>query len=234
MFKSRTRSILFTQFEHGRLAGTIAQAWGNEDFDRPALDFPAFVAGVTLHDWGYGIMDNLSIGEAPEDEWLDVIRKNVEKRYDHATTDIVVKLHLRRLLGFYSSPEREELIAQIDERVEDRLEESEATLDVYQRADKITQLCDMISFAFCFESAGQLTYEVFSRQDSAETVDVTFEVKPGGQVIVEPWPFSVPIIAGVMYAFKRQGYPEDLKPIVIPFNIRSDSEPNPKFNSVLL
>lgn len=221
MFKSQTRPILFTQFEHGRLAGTVAQAWGNADFDRPALDFDAFVTGVTLHDWGYGILDNLPIGEAPEDEWLDVIRKNVEKRYDHATTDIVVKLHLRRLLGFYSSAEREALIAQVDERVEERLGESEATLDVYQRADKITQLCDMISFAYCFESPGKLTYEVFSRQDSAETVDVTFEVKPGGEIVVDPWPFSVPVLSGVTYAFESQGYPDTLNPLVVPYYIQS-------------
>ena len=50
MFKSRTREIVFTQYEHGRLAGTVARAWGNDTFDRPALDFDAqffgFVAGV--------------------------------------------------------------------------------------------------------------------------------------------------------------------------------------------
>ncbi len=219
MFRSRTRAIVFTQYEHGRLAGTAARAWGNDDFDLPALAFNAFVAGVTLHDWGYGMMDTLPIGEAPEDEWLAVIRKNVEKRYDHATTDIVVKLHLRRLLGFYSSPEREALIAQLDERVDDRLGESEATLDIYQRADKITQLCDMISFAYCFESPGKLTYEVFPRRDSAESVDVTFEVKPGGEVIVDPWPFSIPVISGVAYAFESVGYPNTLNPLVVPFNI---------------
>ena len=221
MFKSWTRPIIYTQYEHGRLAGTVARAWGSDSFDRPALDFDAFVAGVTLHDWGYGILDNLPIGAAPEDAWLEVIRNNVEKRFSHPTTDIIVKLHLRRLLSLHVSPEREALIAQIDELIDGRLGESKAPLETYQRADKITQLCDMISFAFCFESPGRYTYEVFNRQDSAETTDITYEIRPGGEVLVDPWPFSVPIISGVAYALEHQGYPETLNPLVVPFHIQN-------------
>ena len=126
MFKSKVRAINVPQYEHGRLAGTVARAWGNDAFDCPALDFDAFVAGVTLHDWGYGVIDNLPIGAAPEDEWLEVIRKGVEKRFEHPTTDIVVKLHIRRLLSFYSSPEREAFIEQIDQRIADRLRAANA------------------------------------------------------------------------------------------------------------
>jgi hypothetical protein len=221
MFKSRSRAIVFPQYEHGRLAGTVARAWGNNDFDRPALDFDAFVAGVTLHDWGYGVIDNLPIGAAPEDEWLEVIRSNVEKRYAHPTTDIIVKLHLRRLLSMHSSAEREALIAQVDERIDGRLGEGEAPLAIYQRADKITQFCDMLSFSFCFEEPGQRTYEVFPQQGSAETLDITFEIRPVGKVIVTPWPFSIPSISGVTYAFQAHGYPDKLNPLVVPFDIQS-------------
>ncbi len=224
MFKSKTRPITYTQYEHGRLAGTLAGAWGNESFDRPALDFEAqffgFVAGVTLHDWGYGVVDNLPIGEASEEAWLEVIRRGVEKRFEHPVTDIVVKLHLRRLLSWHSSAERETLMAEIDRRVEDRLPESNATLEEFQRADKITQLCDMISFSFCFEAPGKHTYEVYRRRDSAKTTNITYEIKPGGEVIVDPWPFSVPVITGVAYAFKRHGYPDTLDPLTVPYSIR--------------
>lgn len=220
MFKSRARPIVFTQYEHGRLAGTVARAWGNDSFDRPALDFAAFADGVALHDWGYGIVDNLPIGEAPEEEWLEVIRNGVEKRFEHPTTDIVVKLHLRRLLSWGSSPEREVLIAQIDERIDDRLDESEVKLEVFQRADKITQLCDMISFDCCFETPRRRAYEIFNRQDSAETAEITYEIRPGGEVLIDPWPFSVSVISGVTYAFQSAEYPDALNPLVVPFYIR--------------
>ena len=79
----------------------------------------------------------------------------------------------------------------------------------------------MISFAFCFESPGQLTYEVCNRRGSDETVNITFEIKAGGEVIVDPWPFSVPVIFGVAYAFEREGYPGMLNPLVVPYRIQS-------------
>jgi hypothetical protein len=52
-------------------------------------------------------------------------------------------------------------------------------------------------------------------------VDVTFEVKPGGEIVVDPWPFSVPVLSGVTYAFESQGYPDTLNPLVVPYYIQS-------------
>ena len=54
MFRSKTQNLIFPQAEHSRLAGTIANLWGNDDFDRPNFNFKSFVTGVTLHDVGYG------------------------------------------------------------------------------------------------------------------------------------------------------------------------------------
>ena len=217
MFKSRTREIVFSQYEHGRLAGTVAQMWGNDSFALPPLDFDAFAAAVMLHDWGYGVLDNLPIGESAEEDWLEVVCKGVENRFDHPTTDIVVKLHIRRLLSMISSAEREAFIEQIDARIADRLQEGRATLETYRRADKITQLCDMISFSFCFESPAELTYDVYAQPDAMEPTGITYQIRPGGEVRVNPWPFSVPAISGVLYAFEREGYPQKLKPLVAPF-----------------
>jgi len=221
MFKSQQRPVVFSQYEHGRLAGTLAQHWGNPSFARPALDFPAFVAGVALHDWGYGLLDNLPIGEAAEDEWLKVIRKGIVNYFDHPTTDIIVKHHLRRLLSLNPSPERKDLISQIDERIAGRLEKGGPSLESYKKADKITQLCDMISFDFCFERPRQRTLAVYAQLHSDETTPITYEIRPAGEVCIDPWPFSIPVISGMVFAFQRQGYPKELQPIVIPYNIKT-------------
>lgn len=82
MFKSKIRSIIIPQYEHGRLAGTVASLWGNDDFARPVIDFASFVQGVALHDWHYGPIDNLPIGEAAvvfyrNDLALPIIRSNL-------------------------------------------------------------------------------------------------------------------------------------------------------------
>jgi hypothetical protein len=44
--------------------------WGNADFVRPSVPFDSFVMGIGLHDRAYGPLDNLPIGELPEEEWL--------------------------------------------------------------------------------------------------------------------------------------------------------------------
>ena len=99
MFKSKVRPIVISQYEHGRLAGTLAAMWGNDDFDKPVIDFTSFVWGVTLHDWHYGVVDNVPIGEANEADWLAMVRKGVDHWFDDPITDIVTKLHMRRLLA---------------------------------------------------------------------------------------------------------------------------------------
>ena len=221
MFKSKVRPVVITQYEHGRLAGTLAQLWGNSTFAQPALDFTAFVDGVTLHDWAYGIKDNLAIGQVTEEAWLNVIRKGFARRFDHPTIDIVVKLHLQRLLSLNPSPVRRVLMSQIGTLIKRRLssEDSGPGLETYKRADKITQLCDMISFDFCFESPRQDTLDLFAQPGSAETTKISYEIRPGGEVRVNPWPFSVPVITGILYAFQRQGYPDELESLVVQYYI---------------
>lgn len=223
MFKSKIRPILFTQYEHGRLAGALASHWGNGSFDPPALDFDAFVAGVMLHDWGYRVVDTLPIGESTEEAWLEVVQRGIDHRFEHPVTDIVVKLHIRRLLSWDSSPERFALIEAVDHQVKNRLPESGATLEAFQRADKITQLCDMISFDFCFESPRERTYQVYSRPDAVETTSIRYRVQAGGEVLVDPWPFDLPVLTGRMMAFTREGYPEALNPLVTSYDLRQVS-----------
>lgn len=228
MFKSKVRNINFSQYEHGRLAGTLAHHWGNDEFARPDLDFFAFAAGVTLHDWGYGILDNLAIGEMDDEAWLMVVRGGIDKIYEHPDTTVIVRLHIRRLLALNPTPERQAYIDEIDSLLASQLKaaeepgrrEASSQLEKYKRADKITQLCDMISFDFCFESPRQRKLDVFANSSSEEATAITYEIQPGGEVRVEPWPFAVAEFTGIIYAFQREGYPQKLDPVIVPFDIR--------------
>ena len=89
MFRSRRRPVVFPQAEHARLAGTIALAWGNDQFARPALPFDAFVRGVTLHDRGYGQLDADGIGEVPPDRWVAIQRASFAPRGEEPVVDLV-------------------------------------------------------------------------------------------------------------------------------------------------
>jgi hypothetical protein len=62
MFTSKQRPIVIPQWEHQKLAGTLALLWGNAEFERPPVPFESFLTGVGLHDRAYGPFDNLPIG----------------------------------------------------------------------------------------------------------------------------------------------------------------------------
>src|SRR5207249_1188152 len=72
MFRSQRRDVVFPQAEHAELAGDLALAWGNDEFDRPALPFDSFVRGVALHDRGYGELDTDEIGVVARGRWLKI------------------------------------------------------------------------------------------------------------------------------------------------------------------
>jgi hypothetical protein len=219
MFKSKTRSIIIPQSEHGRLAGMLALLWGNADFDRPALDFAAFVDGVILHDWNYGLIDTLPIMEAGEEEWLAMARRGVEHTFENPITDIVVKLHLKRLLKSHDYPERQKLVRVIDGQVAARLPQTGFTLADFEWADKITRFCDMVAFDFSFEQPTTATIDLYARCDVDQMIPVTYEIKPDSKIHVDPWPFSVPCYSDFIFGYQRAGYPDNLCPVIIKFQL---------------
>jgi hypothetical protein len=210
MFHSKTRSIIIPQYEHGRLAGILAQHWGNEQFGRPVLNFASFVQGVALHDWHYGFGDNLPIQGANEADWLAMTRRGLELRFDDPITDIVAKLHLRRLLSSAESPERQAMMAQLDDYVDGRLPETGFGRAEFEWADGITRFCDMAAFDFAFEVPCERTVTVGNRVNGPKETAVAYQIKANGDVIIDPWPFAVPFISGSIMGFQTEGYPEKL------------------------
>src|SRR6266849_4313200 len=98
MFKSKVDTKIIPQAEHQRLAGTIASLWGNNQFDRPHLPNESYVKGVLFHDRGYGYFDDFPIGELAYEVWESILRKGLYASYGDSITDVVVCLHIKRLL----------------------------------------------------------------------------------------------------------------------------------------
>jgi len=219
MFKSKMRLIIIPQSEHGRLSGVLASLWGNEGFDRPAFDFGAFVEGVILHDWNYGLVDTLPIMEAGEEEWLTMAACGVHHTFENPVIDIVVKLHLKRLLNAHNYPERQKLVRVIDRHVASRLPQTAFTLTDFEWADKITRFCDMVAFDFSFEQPTTETIKLYARRGVGQMTPVTYEIKPNGEIQVDPWPFSVPCYSGFIFGYQREGYPNDLCPVILEFHL---------------
>ena len=198
MFRSSRRDVVFPQAEHARLAGAIALAWGNERFPRPELPFDAFVRGVTLHDRGYGQLDADGIGEVAPDRWLAIQRGGFAPRGEEPVVDLVVALHVQRLVG-----DRDDgMIAALPglHRAAG-VGESDAAA-----ADRITNLCDRIAFDFCVEEPA-----------SGRVAGIDYTVDGYGGITLDPWPLGPPSLLGLVIGYRAEGYPGELEPVVVPF-----------------
>lgn len=175
MFRSKRRPVVYPQAEHARLAGTIAANWRREDVPLP---FESFVRGVTLHDRGYGELDSDPIGGTTPERWAEIQTRGFRMRSGDEVTDLVVALHIRRLIGDDAT---HPLAREIDEALGDVSPEARA-------ADRITEICDKLSFAYC---SGEVD-----------------------EPVLDPWPLAVPELHVVVGGFAADGYPERLEPVV--------------------
>lgn len=190
---------MFPQAEHARFAGAIALAWA----ERPPLPFASFVRGVADHDRGYGEHDDDPIGGVMgEERWLEIQRSGFAPRGEDPVVDLVVAMHVRRLIG------EGEAFQEVDALLPSLLEAAGVTREQAEAADAITNVCDVISFEFCFEEANE-------REVRGHHVRVDGE----GGVEVDPWPLAVPRLVGLVTSFEAGGYPARLVPVVAPFDL---------------
>ena len=205
MFRSKRHPLIFTQADHARLAATIALNWR----DRPPLPFDSFVRGVADHDRGYGEHDVAEIGAVDDAQWVEIQRAGFHPRGEDAVVDLVVALHVRRLL---SPPEDELEAAALDELdgvlpalvVAAAVERAAA-----EQSDVVTNVCDRIAFEFPFEEPA-----------SGEVRGIAYRLDGRGMIELDPWPLATPSLRGLLTAFEDDGYPERLVPVVVPFEVR--------------
>jgi hypothetical protein len=219
MFKSKRRPIVIPQSEHLRLVGILAMLWGNDDFDMPPIDRNSMIAGMGLHDRGYGLLDNNPIGGMGEEEWNEIARRGFNMYNSDVVADTIVKYHVRRLARHYDSAERKAMAAEFSRAIDEQLRQNNLSKELLDRIDRITDLCDSLSFTFCFEvpKSGEVT--VFPRNHEDQEISVQYHVEDG-KIQVTPWPFSVDAYEGYLIAYQAKGYPERLDPLILNFHLK--------------
>jgi hypothetical protein len=190
MFISKQRPIVIPQWEHQKLAGTLALLWGNADFERPPVPFESFLTGVGLHDRAYGPLDNLPIGGIPEEEWLALTRSGFEMTWADTIADLITKLHLKRLASYGTAPARQAMTAEIAQAIQAQMQRHGLDAMLFERIDRITNLCDRIAFDFCFEAPAEGEVRIFPRYDRDEEVVVGYQIEDG-IIEVNRWPFGM-------------------------------------------
>lgn len=220
MFKSKRRPIVTPQSEHLKLVGTLALLWGNADFDSPPIDRLSLVTGIGFHDRGYGYLDNSPIGEMTDEEWEPIAQRTFHTQYSDLTADMIAKYHFRRLASHGETDVRKAMTAEFSREIEKQLTAHKLSKELFDRIDRITDLCDTISFDFCFEQAASKEFPVFPRNDSKDEVSIRYHVEDGN-IHATPWPFSVDSYKGYIIAYKMEGYPEKLDPVILPFHLQN-------------
>ncbi len=216
MFKSKRRPIVIPQSEHQRLAGALALLWSNAGFARPPVPFASFVAGVALHDRAYGPLDNLPIGELPEQEWLALTQRGFDMTSADPIADLIVKMHLQRLTGYGRAPARQTQAAAMALAIDAQAAQSGLASAALACTDRITRLCDDIAFAFCFELPADGAVQIFPHCAETEEVAVRYQID-GGTIQVDPWPFSASSCTGYLVGYPLAGYPDVLEPLLLPY-----------------
>ena len=218
MFKSKQRPIAISQWEHQKLAGTLSLLWGNATFERPPVPFESFLMGIGLHDRAYGPLDNLPIGELPEEEWQALTRRGFEMTWSDPVADLIAKMHLQRLASYGNAPARQAQAAEMEQVIGEQLERHSLDAATFERIDRITNLCDRIAFDFCFEAPAEGEVRIFPRNDRDEEVAVGYRVE-GGTIQVDPWPFGVASHTGYLVGYQLDGYPTVLEPVMLPYQL---------------
>ncbi|HEU0194470.1 MAG TPA: DUF3891 family protein [Gaiellales bacterium] len=215
MFRSATRPLVYPQAEHARFAAEIALHWGNDAFARPRLPFESFVRGVALHDRGYGQLDADPIGEVTTERWLEIQQAGAAPTGDDPVVDLVVALHIRRLMANWRTAAESDAARRLDEALPELHQAAGADPADAAEADRITNLCDRISFDFCIEEEATGTV--------AAPDPVAYAIDGEGEVTLAPWPLRVPRLDGLVVAFQSDGYPQRLVPVVVAYTIRPET-----------
>lgn len=218
MFKSQRRSIVIPQSEHLRLVGALAMLWGNADFDFPLIDRTSVIMGMGLHDRGYGLVDNYPIGSITPKDWNNIARRSFYLQYSDIEADTIAKFHVRRLASHDQSAERIAMAAEFSQVIDRQLFQYGLSKETFDCADRVTELCDKISFDFCMDVPSSGEVSVYPRNNPSQEILIRYRVADG-LIRVTPWTFSVGSYEGYLIAYQSNGYPERLDPFILTYRL---------------
>jgi len=222
VFRSRRREVVFPQREHARLSAAVADAWS--DTVAPIrLPRERFVVGVAEHDRGYAEHDEDEIGKLPSGRWLAIQERGFAPVGEDAVVDLVVALHVRRLVSSGRDPAARRVLDAMDDALPALVRAAAVSAGDAAAADRITHLCDRISFDFCLEEPTSGAVDVLAADGGAVTI--RYDLDGEGTVTLEPWPLEEAILTGSVLGYEAESYPEALHSVPVSFVVTPGSEP---------
>jgi len=207
---------VFPQREHARFSAALADAW-SDAFAPVRLPRERFVRGVAEHDRGYGEHDVDEIGKVSRGRWLTLQERGSAPTGNDPVVDLVVAMHVRRLVSGGDDDGSRRVLSAMDDALPALLREAGVSTDDAAAADRVTGLCDRISFDFCLEEPASGAVDVLGADGTP--VRVTYAVDGRGTIALDPWPLDRPALGGTVLAYAAECYPEVLEGVPTPFAV---------------
>jgi len=207
---------VFPQREHARFSAALADTW-SDAFVPVRLPRERFVRGVAEHDRGYAEHDVDEIGQVPRDRWLAIQERGFAPTGEDTVADLVVALHVRRLVSGGDDDRSRRLLQAMDDDLPALVEGAGVDIGDATAADRITDLCDRISFDFCLEEPDSGAVDLLGADGSQARI--SYAVDGHGTIVLDPWPLDRPALGGTVLAYAAAGYPEVLEEVPTPFAV---------------
>jgi hypothetical protein len=110
------------------------------------------------------------------------------------------------------------MAAEFSQGIDEQLKQNGLSKALFDRIDRITELCDKISFDFCMDVPVSGEVSIYPRNREDGEVLVQYHVEDG-VIRVAPWPFSVASYESYMIAYQSGGYPEKLDPFLLAYRL---------------
>lgn len=217
MFRSKSRDLIIPQWEHARLAGTLATLWGNEEFDTPPL--ASFVAGVTFHDRGYDYLDNDPIMGIAEERWLEIQRRGIERASSDPSINLIVLHHIKRLALYNPTTARLSFAREVGELIERELPKQDRPPELFEWIDERTHILDDIAFDFSFGTRQQRRYKIKPRLNDESAIELSYSLEVD-RISISPWPLKPKEYEGFILGYSSESYPAS-EPVVVPYHLTS-------------
>lgn len=201
------------------MSGALAFLWGNAQFEFPPLPRLSVVAGNALHDRAYGYVDNLPIGEMDDERWLSLTRHGFFMPCADPIADVITRHHLLRLVSGRDTPARHALAHEMRLVLDEEMARHALDADLFQAVDRMTNLCDRISFGFCFEKPTEGQLELFAHYSPTESKVLRYRIA-GSDITLDPWPLHGDAYDSYLVGYRLEGYPDRLDALIAPYHLR--------------
>jgi hypothetical protein len=215
MFIHKSKPLIVPQRNHAHLAGNLAAYWGNDKFDLPIIPLETVVKGITFHQNGYDLIDVKPVKQMTDDELVEVFKNDFYVDLQDNDAELINMFHQYRLVsGRVETDQSQVFVALKNEfrkAMDVKLAKSQFSENDFLWANRITHLCDKLSFNFCFGNESPEKVELFQSVISTETI-TSVHVLEESTIHLDPWPFSTDKIISAVVAYEKDDYPNTLMP----------------------